>query len=99
MQSAPEELKALTSDEIELLRIRITELDPEGDDIDTADLLDTLAILPNGGEDLEKETTTLEDSYIYFDLYYGDVNITDDTYSGYIATGTAGEKNRGYRLS
>lgn len=59
MNEAPEELLALTEDEIAELCARIWELDPEGDDADTQDLLDTLAILPNGGEVLFGNPKTL----------------------------------------
>lgn len=59
MYDRPEALKALTAEEINAIRERVNELDPEGDDGDTADLLDTLAILPNGGEALEGEPEIL----------------------------------------
>ena len=50
MNTAPDALMALTEEEIAALRARINELDPEGDDADAIDLLDTLAFLPNGAE-------------------------------------------------
>lgn len=50
MNTAPDALMALNADEIAALRARISELDPEGDDTDTGDLLDTLAFLPNSAE-------------------------------------------------
>jgi len=42
-----EALMALTYDELEELHTRVNELDPEGDDTDTADTLDLLSALPN----------------------------------------------------
>ena len=50
MQNDPDALLALSANEITSLRNRINELDPENDDVDTQDLLDTLAMLPNGGD-------------------------------------------------
>lgn len=59
MENDPVSLMDLTAEEISDLQARVNELDPEGDDTDTADLLDTLAILPNGGEQLEGEPEVL----------------------------------------
>jgi len=42
-----EALMNLAYDELEGLRVRVNELDPEGDDTDTADMLDMLSALPN----------------------------------------------------
>ena len=42
-----EALMNLTFDELEELRARVNELDPEGDDADTEDMLDMLSALPN----------------------------------------------------
>lgn len=59
MQNDPEALKALTAEEIESIRTRVNELDPEGDDVDTEDLLDTLSVLPNNGEKTEESLAPL----------------------------------------
>lgn len=59
MNQEPEKLMELTANEIAMLRQYIAELDPESDDTDTIDLLDTLAILPNGGEALEGDPQLL----------------------------------------
>ena len=93
-----EALMNLTYDELEELRTHVNELDPEGDDTDTADMLDMLSALPNAecpdcgliGEHEEDcpryqlETLLPNDGYIYFDLYYGNVTIKDGTYTGYV---------------
>lgn len=100
-----EALMNLTYDELEELRARVNELDPEGDDTDTADMLDMLSALPNAecpdcgliGEHKEDcpryqvEVLLPNDGYIYFDLYYGNVTIKDGTYTGYVrgSNGTA----------
>ncbi len=85
MQNDPASLNALTTDEIAALRVRIAKLDPESDDVDTQDLLDTLGVLPNGGEELmgDPEELDFDNGYIYFDLAQGDVKITQDKYIGY----------------
>ena len=64
MENDPQTLMALTAEEIADLKDRINELDPEGDDADTADLLDTLAVLPNGDEeeDVPPAVTLVEDT-------------------------------------
>jgi len=47
MDNDMEALLALTEEEITALYARVSLLDPEGDDTDTADLVDTLGMLPN----------------------------------------------------
>ncbi len=64
MSNDLETLMALSADEITDLRNRINELDPEGDDTDTQDLLDTLAVLPNGGEKLTGDPSVLPDEVV-----------------------------------
>jgi len=59
MFNDPDTLLDFSAEEIASIRARVAELDPEGDDTDTADLLDTLAILPNGGEELEGDPEAL----------------------------------------
>lgn len=80
MQNNPETLMALSADEITVLRNRINELDPEGDDVDTQDLLDTLAILPNGGEELEGDPVMLPTEVISGNqTWVGNATLSEDT--------------------
>ena len=80
MQNSPEALNALTAEEITDLRIRINELDPEGDDADTQDLLDTLTVLPNGGEELEGDPVMLPTEVISnSETWAGNVTLSADT--------------------
>ena len=59
MNNTPEQLMALTVGEIEQIRARVNTLDPGGDDADTRDILDTLAVLPNGGGELAGDPAVL----------------------------------------
>ena len=86
----------LTVEEIEALQAHVESLyqaitEPTEDDtFYYEDLMTTFPILLE--ELVEEPALMLPDGYIYFDLYYGDVTITDTTYSGYIGTGVAGQK-------
>lgn len=62
MNNQSDALMALTAAEIATLRTYIFELDPENDDADTQDLLNTLAILPNGEEELNGDPEALAPS-------------------------------------
>ena len=61
MNNDPEGLKSLTAEEIVALKSHVNMLDPESIEVDTQDLLDTLSILPNGGEELKETPELLAD--------------------------------------
>lgn len=90
MQNDPEALRTLSADEISALRDHINYLDPEGDDADTQDLLDTLAVLPNGGEALEGDPVMLPTDINGNQTWNGDTtlstNITWNFLNGTIVT-------------
>lgn len=65
MGNDPDGLKALTAEEIEMLRAHIDVIDPEKDDADTEDLLDTLAVLPNGGKTLDGDPVVLPEGTVF----------------------------------
>lgn len=91
-------LMALSFDQLEQLRFRVNELDPELDDVDTQDMLDMLSAMPNAqcpdcgliGEHEEdcpryQVEVLLPGGYIYFDLSRGSVTFSiDGTYTGYL---------------
>ena len=58
MNEDPQGLESLSTQEINGLRKRVEELQPENDDVDKIDLLDTLSILPNGGQEQSADIDT-----------------------------------------
>ncbi len=79
MQNDSDALLSLSADEINALRSRIEELDPEGDDADTQDLIDTLAMLSDGGELVGDPGVLAEATISQSDSWKGDSSINEDT--------------------
>jgi len=89
------QIENLTADELSALSAHVDAIYNPG-----TDLFDDYEMVKDGigsftgsyddnGAEVLLPTT---DGYIYFDLYYGDVTITDNSFSGYVGNGTAGGK-------
>ncbi len=79
MQNDSDALLSLSADEINALRSRIEELDPEGDDADTQDLIDTLMMLSDGGELVGDPGVLAEETFGVSDDWNGASSINEDT--------------------
>lgn len=77
MNNMPEELNSLTMNEIEEIRIKMKEIDPELDDEDTEDMLDTLAILLNGEGTSEEKINVLASATIKTNAVWKGSVLTD----------------------
>lgn len=79
MNDNPESLYEMSADEIQGLYDTATEMNEENPGDDYVDLIDTLQYIA-GDYDLNGAEVLV--NYIYFDLYKGNVTITNSTYSG-----------------